>query len=154
MTESTRRLVRICIVAAVTFVVGKYAFRPMWIDGISMQPTYSGQGFNFCNRLAYLRHPPERGDVVMMRSGGDKWFLLKRVIAFAGETVEFRGGRCHVNGSPLDEPYVKLPCNWNEPPRKVADGCIFVIGDNRSVRRDCHVGGEMRLSRLEGKAVW
>ncbi len=149
-----RKVLRAACIGIVTWVVGRYFLRPMVVDGESMEPTYASRGFNFCRMHAYSSRLPRRGEVVVMRYGGEKWFLLKRAIAFEGETVQFIAGRCLVNGDPIDEPYVKLPCNWNEPPHKVAPGCIYVMGDNRSVPRDVHVGGEMRLSRLFGKPLW
>ena len=149
-----RKVHRAACIGIVTWVVGRYFLRPMVVDGESMEPTYASRGFNFCRMHAYSSRLPRRGEVVVMRYGGEKWFLLKRAIAFEGETVQFIAGRCLVNGDPIDEPYVKLPCNWNEPPHKVAPGCIYVMGDNRSVPRDVHVGGEMRLSRLFCKPLW
>ena len=149
-----RRILRMAAVAIVTWVVGRYFLRPMVVDGESMEPTYSSHGFNFCRMHAYSSRLPQRGEVVVMRYGGERWFLLKRAIAFEGETVAFVGGKCIVNGKELDEPYVKKPCDWNESPHTVSPGHIFVMGDNRSVPRENHVGGEMRLSRLFGKPLW
>lgn len=147
-------LLRMAAVAAVTWVVGRYFLRPMVVDGESMEPAYASRGFNFCRMHAYSSRLPERGEVVVMRYGGERWFLLKRAIAFEGETVSFVGGKCFVNGKALDEPYVKKPCDWNEDPHVVGPGHIYVMGDNRSVPRENHVGGEMSLSRLFGKPLW
>ena len=148
------RIVRVFIVAAVTFVVGKWVLRPMMIDGASMEPTYPRSGFMFCNMLAYHGNPPKRGDVVLLRYGGSKWFLFKRLIAFAGETVEFRDGVCFVDGKPLDEPYVVNNARWTVPPRKVSSGNVYVMGDNRGVRFESHVGGEISASRIAGRPLW
>ena len=147
-------LVRVCVLAAATFVVGRWVLRPMVVSGASMEPTYANRGFNLGYLLAYRRHPPHRGEVVLLRYGGQHWFLLKRVLAFAGETVEFRNGTCFVDGKPLDEPYVKKNSDWTVPPRKVAPGHVYVMGDNRSVPFECHVGGEIAISRIAGKPLW
>ena len=147
-------LLRIAAVAAVTWIVGRYFLRPMVVDGESMEPTYSRHGFNFCRMHAYSSRLPQRGEVVVMRYGGERWFLLKRAIAFKGETVSFVDGKCFVNDKALDEPYVKNPCNWNEDPHVVSQGHIYVMGDNRSGPRENHVGGEISLSRLFGKPLW
>ncbi len=147
-------LVRAAVLAGVTFMVGRWALRPMFVQGASMEPTYASRGFNFGNLLAYRWRAPRRGEVVLLRYGGEKWYLLKRLLAFEGETVEFRKGVCYVNGAPLDEPYVKNPCDWNEPPRKVAPGHVYVMGDNRSVPFESHVGGEIAATRIAGRPLW
>ena len=147
-------VLRLLAVAAVTWVVGRYFLRPMVVDGESMEPTYASHGFNFCRMHAFSSRLPRRGEVVIMRYGGERWLLLKRAIAFEGETVSFVDGKCVVDGKALDEPYVKKPCDWNEAPHVVSPGHIYVMGDNRSVPRENHVGGEMSLSRLLGKPLW
>ncbi len=147
-------LVRVCVLAAATFAVGRWVLRPMVVSGESMEPTYANRGFNLGYLLAYRGRLPQRGEVVLLRYGGQHWFLLKRVLAFAGETVEFRDGTCFVDGTPLDEPYVKKNSDWTVPPRKVAPGHVYVMGDNRSVPFECHVGGEISASRIAGKPVW
>ena len=80
--------------------------------------------------------------------------LLKRVIAFAGETVAFEKGVCLVDGKPLDEPYVRLGCDWDIPPHKSRPGHIYVMGDNRSVPAEAHVGGEIAAARVVGRPLW
>ena len=147
-------LMRLTVVAAIAYVVCKFVLLPVVIDGESMLPTYSSHGFNFCNRLAYQWTKPRRGDIVILRYGGTRFMLLKRVIAFAGETVAFERGVCIVNGKPLAEPYVRLGCDWNLPPRKIEPGHVYVMGDNRSVPFENHVGGEISLARVAGKVLW
>ena len=147
-------LLRVALLAGATWYVGAHVLRPMRVDGASMEPTYPSRGFNCCLLTAYRAQPPARGDVVALRYGGTRYMLLKRVLAFAGETVEFRQGACYVDGRKLEEPYVAKPCDWNVPPRKVAENCIYVMGDNRSVPFENHVGGEIARSRVAGRPLW
>ena len=147
-------LVRITLVAAVTWAIGTYWLRPMVVDGASMEPTYAAHGFNLCVLTAYRSHPPKRGDVAVLRYGGSRYLLLKRVLAFEGETVAFSNGVCVVNGRPLDEPYLVKNAGWNVPPRTVGAGHVYVMGDNRSVPFEQHVGGEISVSRVEGRPLW
>ena len=151
---SPRFLVRVAVVATLTFIVGKWVLKPMFVEGASMEPTYASKGFNFGNMLAYRWRAPQRGEVVILRYGGSRRYLLKRLLAFAGETVEFRKGRCFVDGRPLDEPYVVKSCGWDVAPRKVAPGHVYVMGDNRSVPFESHVGGEIAAGRIAGRPLW
>ena len=146
--------VRIALLAAATWLVGTYWLRPMVVDGASMEPTYAAHGFNVCVLTAYRSHPPTRGDVVALKYGGTRYMLLKRVLAFEGETVAFSNGVCVVNGQSLDEPYVVKNSDWNVPPRTVQSGHVYVMGDNRSVPFENHVGGEISLARVAGKVLW
>ena len=151
----TRRfLLRLAAVALTAFLVCRFVLRPSVVSGESMAPTYSSYGFNFCRLLAFRHREPRRGEVVVLRWGGERWMLLKRVLAFPGETVEFRGGVLYIDGRPLDEPYVKFPSDWDSPPKTVPEGRIFVMGDNRSMPMRNHVGGLIARSRLVGKPLW
>ena len=59
-----------------------------------------------------------------------------------------------MNGNALDEPYVKLGCDWNFSRREVPAGKIFVLGDNRSMPLQNHMGGMIDKSRLAGVPIW
>lgn len=63
-------------------------------------------------------------------------FLVKRIVAVAGDTVELRGGALFVNGEYASEPYVKEPLFLNFPAYEVPAGCCFVLGDNRKFSED------------------
>ena len=58
-----------------------------------------------------------------------------------------------VNGQTLEEPYVKLPCDWDSPPVKVGEGEYFVVGDNRSMAKSGHTMGRAPFGRIVGKAL-
>lgn len=76
--------------------------------------------------------------------------LLKRIVALPGETVEFRKGVLYVNGSMVEEPYVRHHCDWELSPRKVASGHVYVIGDNRGSPMVNHRFGEIDIKRIVG----
>ena len=142
------------IIAAATVLVCLFILRPMVINGGSMKPTYSGRGFTFAFLPYFKLYAPQRKQIVVLKHAGFNTFLLKRVLAFSGETVEFRNGVLYVNGKELDEPYVKYPCDWNLSRREVPHGKIFVLGDNRSMPLQNHVGGMIDQSRLAGVPIW
>jgi len=76
--------------------------------------------------------------------------LLKRVVALPGETVEFREGELYVDGNLIEEPYVHHRSNWELPPRTVAPGHIYVVGDNRGTPMVRHKFGEINMNRIVG----
>ena len=76
--------------------------------------------------------------------------LLKRIVALEGETVEFRKGLLYVNGNVISEPYVQFTSDWDLPPRVIAPGHVYVVGDNRGTSMDHHRFGEIDMKRIVG----
>ncbi len=147
-------LVRAALLGVVCLVVFRFVWLPIRIEGGSMLPAYKDRGFNFVNCLAYRRHPPCRGDVVAIRYSSTAIMLLKRVIGLPGETVAFRDGHAYINGRLLDEPYVKLPCNWEHEPVLIEPDKYYVVGDNRSMGWSEHEQGRTERQRIVGKVLW
>jgi signal peptidase I len=147
-------LIRVFLVSLFAYLFFGYLCIPITIQGISMEPTYPNGGVNFCWRFRYLFSGPKRHDVVAVRFAGTKVMLLKRVVARAGEQVEFREGRLFVDGKEIDEPYVRYPSNWNLPSRRVDKDCVYVVGDNRSMPIENHHFGQTSKIRIMGGPLW
>lgn len=77
------------------------------------------------------------GDIVVFADPQNEGeYLVKRIVAITGDTVELQGGALHVNGRYVSEPYVKEPLFLHYPPYEVPAGCCFVLGDNRKFSED------------------
>lgn len=148
-----RTLLRVALWVLGLYLASRYVLLPVKIEGPSMLPTYRDKGVNAINRLAYLFHPPQRGDVVGIKMAGPRAMYLKRIIALPGETLQFQQGRAVVDGRVLDEPYLKYPCNWDTPPLKIEPGEYYVVGDNRSMDFHDHVQGRAWRYQIVGKAL-
>ena len=115
------------------------------------------------NELAYLRHAPQRGDVVAIRMippddaisrrAPPNIMLLKRIIGLPGETVAFAHGHVLINGQILDEPYEKSDFDWNAAPVTLGPDQYYYVGDNRSMPAQDHVHGVCGRNQILGKAV-
>jgi len=150
-----RYLLRVVIVALAAYIFFGFICLPCVIDGASMMPTYPAHGITFCWCPAYWRHAPRRGDVVVASFVGRHVLLLKRVVAVAGDIVEFRQGTLYVNNAPQDEPWLQPgACNWELPPRLVDEGNVYLVGDNRTMSIDEHIFGQLPVSRVLGKPLW
>lgn len=147
-------LIRVSCVALFAYLFFGHISTPLRIKGYSMEPTYHDGGFNFCWRLRYTFSKPKRYDVVAVRLAGNKVMLLKRVVAVESEKVEFRDGKLFVDGKEIDEPYVRYPCHWNLEPRQVEKGCVYVVGDNRSMPIENHHFGQASMKRIVGVPLW
>lgn len=151
--DPKRTLVRILVWVGLILLVYRFALLPIRVQGISMLPTYKENGVNVVNRLAYLFRPPQRGDVVAIRYAGEHIMLCKRIVGLPGERVAFHDGRLLINGQPLNEPYLKLPCNWEHAEETVDPNEYYVVGDNRSMDYDLHYQGRPTRDRIVGKLV-
>jgi signal peptidase I len=147
-------LIRIVILVTVCGAVFPSVLLPIRVEGISMLPTYRNNSLNLVNRLAYLRHEPQRGDVVSIRLTGLHVLFMKRIIGLPGETVAFADGRVLINGKILDEPYENnLPCDWNSPPVTLAADEYYFVGDNRSMPLEDHTHGVKKRIYIVGKVL-
>lgn len=145
--------IRLTVVAVCTAVIFGFLLMPCVIDGASMLPTYQSRGFTLCKKWSYWFDTPARGDIVIINYG-KRHYLLKRVVALAGDTVEFRKGTLYVNGEKQNEPYLRYFSDWNLPPRTVAPGNCYVVGDNRSQPINGHIFGQINLKRITGQPLF
>ena len=146
-------LIRILILIIACIILFHFVLLPVRVDGISMLPTYKSGSVNFANRLAYLWHEPQRGDVVTVRFAGYHLMLMKRIIGLPGETVAFNDGNVLINGKPLDEPYEKKRGDWTLPPRTLGPDEYYIVGDNRTMPWQNHMFGVVERFRIVGKVL-
>ncbi|MFQ5904593.1 MAG: signal peptidase I [Candidatus Binatia bacterium] len=153
-----------------TFIV--QAFK---IPSGSMIPTLQIGDHILVNKLSYgIRIPfwgrylmefgtPQRGDVVVFIFPEDRSKdFIKRVIGVGGDLVEIRGKKIYINSRPLEDPHAHFAgadpkeggfhIRDNYGPRRVPEGHIFVMGDNRDRSYDSRFWGFVNLQDVMGKA--
>ncbi|MGB3787577.1 MAG: signal peptidase I [Phormidesmis sp.] len=129
-----------------------------YIPSGSMLPTLEINDRLVIEKISYLFHPPERGDIVVFHppaAAGEQFVkeaFIKRVIGLPGETVEVKNGKVYINGSPLAENYIEAPPDYNLAPETVPQGSYLVFGDNRNNSDDGHVWGFLPGDRIIGRA--
>jgi signal peptidase I len=102
---------------------------------------------------------PQRGEIIVFESPDQPGIdppLIKRVIGLPGETVEIRDLQVHINGQPLDEPYINEPCSASRCPDKIwqlGPDQFFVMGDNRNHSRDSRSFGPIEHAHVIGEAL-
>ena len=151
--DPRRTLVRMAILVVTCVIVFKFVLLPIRVEGPSMLPTYKDHGINFVNRLAYLFHEPQRGDIVAIRTSGYHNMFMKRIIGLPGDTVAFHDGHAIINGEVLDEPYVQTRCFWEAEPRTLGPFEFYCVGDNRSMAKADHYEGKTERVRIVGKIL-
>jgi signal peptidase I len=147
-----REIVETVLLTAAIFLVVNAATGRFRIEGQSMEPNLHDGEYVLIDKISYLLHPPERGDVVVFTPPNNDRDYIKRVIGLPGDTVEVKGGQVHVNGVALDEPYLQQMILRDEPARVVEAGRYFVLGDNRNNSSDSRSFGTITPQSIVGRA--
>ena len=155
------------IVSTVVFVIAvtvlfDLAIPRSLVDGHSMEPTFYQDDRLVVSRVHYLMGEPQRGDIVVFNSlvpseADLGIMLIKRVIGLPGETVEIRDQLVHVDGEPLDEPYILEACRisrCNDQTWILEEDQYFVMGDNRNNSRDSRRFDTVPLQKIVGQVVF
>jgi signal peptidase I len=139
----------ILIFLAIHFTVQNYQ-----ISGPSMENTLHSGQFVLVNKLAYLFHAPERGDVVVLQEPDvPSRDLIKRIIGLPGDTIKLDGTNVWINGVLLNEPYITQKSNPGAETMKIPANDYFVMGDNRPISEDSRYFGFVPRDFIIGKAI-
>lgn len=152
--DPRRTAVRILVLAALSGITFRWVLIPVRTEGISMQPSLDPGELTFVNRLAFVASKPARGDVVAIRLAGPRVVYVKRIVALPGERLAIVRGTVHIDGLPLDEPYVRNRAPWDVPEVRLSGNEYYVIGDNRGMRPADHDFGRVTTDRLLGSVVF
>jgi signal peptidase I len=148
--------VRIAWQLALLFVIllAVLALRPGQVSGLSMEPRIDSDEYVLINALAYRFATPARGEIVAFRhERSAPTVYLKRVIGTPGDRVAIERGNVSVNGTLLDEPYVRFRDARSFPQIVVPPGGYYVLGDNRANSDDSRRWGFVRAEDIVGRAV-
>jgi signal peptidase I len=128
------------------------------VRGSSMSPGIHDGDRILVDHVSYLLSDVERGDIVVLQYPLDPSLdYIKRVIGIPGDRIDIRGAHVYVNGNRLQEPYVTEQDPASGLSQSVADGCLFVLGDNRPHSSDSREFGQVPFEYLVGKVdlrVW
>ena len=143
-----------------TFVVGVYE-----VPSGSMLETIQEGDLLLGEKVSLNWESPKAGDIVTFDSPREPGVtLVKRVVAVAGQTVDLRDGNVYVDGVQLDEsaytlgkPSYSLSDQAGSAgvsyPYTVPEGCIWVMGDNRTNSLDSRYFGAVRASSVSSRIL-
>lgn len=160
--RTLRELIAIALAVAVAFsVLQVFVVRGFWVPSASMEPALNVDDRIVVDQLTPRFTDYQRGDIVVFHDpggwlgdGGEEDFLVKRIIAVAGDTITGRSdGTVTVNGADLVEPWARLTSQ--EPfTFTVPAGDVWVMGDNRGNSADSRVHGTVPSQDIVGRVVW
>jgi signal peptidase I len=134
-----------------TLLINTYVFRSFNVEGPSMEKTlYTGDRL-IVDRLPVTwaqlqnkQYVPNRGQIIVFKNplfavGNSDEYIVKRVIAFAGERVVLKDGKYTVYNNEHPDGFNPDDANHGEPGSPtsgtvdtvVPEGTIFVSGDHR-----------------------
>jgi len=154
-----RDIVLIFVAAIVISFLLQIVIEKSVINGCCMEPGLQDEQLFLINKVAYHFYEPERGDIIIFRPPNNQKssHFIKRIIALPGDIVEVKKRAVYVNGSKLDEPYIKELPKYVLARRKIPENNYFVLGDNRNNANDSHNGWTVPRQNIIGKAwlsVW
>ncbi len=129
--------------------------RPGQVSGESMEPRIASDEYVLINAFAFRFGGPHRGEIVAFRhERRGPTVYIKRIVGVPGDRVAIDRGVVVVNGTPLDEPYVRYRDARSFPPVVVPAARYYVLGDNRSRSEDSRSWGFVPAEALVGRAIF
>ncbi|HET7044099.1 MAG TPA: signal peptidase I [Gaiellaceae bacterium] len=164
-------LLTVGVAVGIVLGVKAWVVNPYRIPSSSMEPTLRcARPASGCeattddrvlaNRLVYHFRDPKRGDIVVfdtprkaVTACGEGGTYVKRLIGLPGDTWSEKGGYVYIDGKKLSEPYVQDTRRDAEdwPPRRIAPGHYFFMGDNRKFSCDSRKWGTVPRKNLIGE---
>ena len=146
------------VTLAVVFVLFRVLLQLSYVPSGSMETTIPTKSLLIGWRLPYVVGDPvpERGNIVTFWDEELGHVLVKRVIGLPGDSITFEGGFVYINGEKLEEDY--LPADGitkSDKSFQVPEGCIFVMGDNRTGSNDSRLLQEpyIPVDQVQGRVL-
>ena len=154
----------LAMAVAVGLLVKTFVATPYVVPTGSMRDTIVEGDTLLGERVSLYFGDPEAGDIVTFDSPLDGETLIKRVIAVGGQTVDLVDGSVYVDGEKLDEPYTEGKPSYSlsdlpgsagiEYPYEVPEGCVWVMGDNRTDSKDSRYFGAVSVDDVTSRALF
>src|SRR5437588_12789964 len=90
-----RELVETAVLTIAIFLLVRVALQNFKVEGQSMEPNLHDGEYILVNKVDYMLHSPERGDVVVFRAvpaGQPDRDCIKRIVGLPGDRRAIQGG--------------------------------------------------------------
>ena len=142
MKKILKDLVPYIVILVVVVLIRTFIVTPIIVDGDSMSPTLTDGEMMLLNKLGSI----ERNDIVVINN--EEGYIIKRVIALPGESIECRDGVIYINDEKYDDNFASKTDDFVK--QFLNDDEYFVMGDNRLVSMDSRVFGAVTKEEILG----
>ncbi|GGI38899.1 signal peptidase I [Mammaliicoccus stepanovicii] len=151
--------VSIAIALLLLFIVRTFLFLGYVVDGESMEPTFHNKDRLIVNKLVKSFGEFDNGDVIVFHANKNADYI-KRVIGLPGDTVEMKNNKLYINGTKVNESYLKDNETTDDFSTRTIQGSksdvipndeYLVLGDNRNNSRDSREIGFVHNKDIVGK---
>ncbi|SOC51985.1 signal peptidase I [Ornithinimicrobium cerasi] len=141
------------LVLGLVLALRTWVVTPFQVVSDSMAPTLPEGSTVLVDRLTLRWDGPGYQELVLFDSPDGP--VVKRVVGLPGDTVRIYDAVLHVNGTPVEEPYVDLRTLDGVffGPVEVGAGEVFVLGDNRFDSIDSRTYGPIALEAVTGRVI-
>ena len=152
-------LIKVAVLAGVTiFLVRYFLFKPFYVKGQSMEPTFYEKEYLIIDEISYRFRPPERGEVIVLRAPIDRReYYLKRIVGLPGDRVRVSDNHViiynqdHPEGRVIEETYL-TETTPGTTTVTLGPEQYFVLGDNRDASFDSRRFGPIPRGDIIGRA--
>lgn len=134
------------------------------VSGSSMVPTYHHNDILIQSNVPYMFGEPEVNDIVIVDMPreifGQEEYIIKRIVAVEGDTVEIKNNKFYRNDKEVKENYINEPMEEDKDQlntftgkHTLKEGEVFVMGDNRNHSADSRYFGAVPVEFIEGKVI-
>ncbi|OCA84550.1 signal peptidase I [Bacillus sp. FJAT-27225] len=153
------------IVGIIIFIfIRTFFFSNYVVEGESMMPTLKDGNKLMVNKIGFQITDLDRFDVIVFHAN-EREDYVKRIIGLPGDEIEYKDDKLYINGEEYEEPYLDgyRQMQPGQPltgdftltditgKKKVPEGKLFVMGDNRLESWDSRHFGFIPSHEVVGK---
>lgn len=142
MKKILKDLIPYIVILVVVVLIRTFIVTPIIVDGDSMSPTLTDDEMMLLNKLGSI----ERNDIVVINN--EEGYIIKRVIALPGESIECRDGVIYINDEKYNDNFASKTDDFVK--QFLNDDEYFVMGDNRFVSMDSRIFGAVTKEEILG----
>lgn len=150
-------VIKSALFAVIISVIMLCFFRFTIVNGQSMEPSLYNNEKLLLSTTSYVFSEPERGDIIVVKPEAiNVDYIIKRIIAIPGDTVEIKDNVIYVNDIAIDEPYLTEQMITSDIEKfKLANNEYFICGDNRNNSLDSRseILGPITKDEIFGKVI-